>query len=122
LINAEQADPLPTRVRAAVTYEAFRHFSEMEGIELWLGAELEDRFRNLGDPVLSLGSELIVGTDDLVFLRAGYGQQQMGRDAGASVGLGVRYDRFEMGVAKRLSSSTVSGEPEPVHISFGVVF
>jgi hypothetical protein len=122
LINVEQADPLPTRVRAAVSYETFRHFSEMEGLELWLSAELEDRWRDLGNPVLFLGSELVVGTDDLVYLRAGYGQQQVGRSAGASVGLGVRYDRFEMGVAKRLSASTVSGEPEPVHISFGVVF
>jgi hypothetical protein len=122
LINAKQADPLPTRVRAAVSYETFRHFSEMEGVELWLSAELEDRWRDLGDPVLFLGTELVVGTDDLIFLRAGYGQQQVGRSAGASVGLGVRYDRFEMGVAKRLSAATVSGEPEPVHISFGVVF
>jgi hypothetical protein len=122
LINAEQADPLPTRVRAAVSYETFRHFSDMEGVELWLSAELEDRWRDLGDPVLFVGGELVVGTDDLIFLRAGYGQQQVGRNPGASVGLGVRYDRFEMGVAKRLSASTVSGEPEPVHISFGVVF
>jgi hypothetical protein len=122
LINAEQADPLPTRVRAAVSYETFRHFSDMEGVELWLSAEFEDRWRELGDPVLFIGSELVVGTDDLVFLRAGYGQQQLGRDPSASVGLGVRYDRFEMGVAKRLAAATVSGEPEPVHISFGVVF
>jgi len=122
LINVEQADPLPTRLRAAISYETFRHFSEMEGVELWLSAELEDRWRSLGDPVLFLGSELVVGEDDLVYLRAGYGQQQVGRGAGASVGLGIRYDRFELGIAKRLSASTVSGEAEPVHITFGVTF
>ncbi len=122
LINAQQADPLPTRLRAAVSYEGLRHFTDREGLELWVNAEMEDRWRDLGDPILYLGAEFLAGEDDLFFLRAGYGQQQSGQTAGASVGLGLRYQRFELGVAKRVSGSSLTGESEPVHISFGVVF
>lgn len=122
LINVEQADPLPTRLRAAVSYEALHHFTEMPGVELWITAEMEDRWRDLGDPILYLGGELTAGEGDLFFVRAGYGQQQSGQNAGASVGLGVRYERFDLAVAKRLSGSSLTGESEPVHVSFGVVF
>jgi len=122
LINIEQADPLPTRLRAAISYETLHHFTEMLGVELWISAEMEDRWRDLGSPVLYLGGELVAGEEDLLFVRAGYGQQQSGQSAGASVGLGVRYQRFDLGVAKRLAGSSLTGEAEPVHISFGVVF
>ncbi|MBT8396545.1 MAG: PorV/PorQ family protein [Gemmatimonadetes bacterium] len=122
LINAQQADPLPSRLRAAVAYEALRHFTEREGVELWVSAEMEDRWRDLGDPILYLGAEFSAGEEDLFFLRAGYGQQQSGQTAGASVGLGLRYERFELAIAKRVSGSSLTGESEPVHISFGVVF
>lgn len=122
LINVEQADPLPTRLRAAVSYEALRHFTDTPGVELWINLELEDRWRNLGSPILYLGGELVAGEGDLFFVRAGYGQQQSGQSAGASVGLGLRYEQFDLGLAKRLSGSSLTGESEPVHISFGVVF
>jgi hypothetical protein len=122
LINIEQADPLPTRLRAAVSYEVLGHFVETPQVELWMTGELEDRWRDFGSPVLYLGAELVAGEGDLFFVRAGYGQQQTGQAAGASVGLGLRYDRFDLGVAKRLSSNTLSAETEPVHVSFGVTF
>lgn len=122
LINAEQADPLPTRLRAAASYEVLRHFSEMPDVELWVTTELEDHWRDLGDPNLYLGGELVAGEGGLFMIRAGYGQQDLGQSPGASVGLGIRYERFDLGLAKRFSSSTVDGNPEPVHISFGVVF
>ncbi len=122
LINIEQADPLPTRLRAAVSYEVLRHFVERPEIQLWVTGELEDRWRELGSPILYLGGEFTAGEGELFFVRAGYGQQQSGGAAGASVGLGLHYDRFDMGVAKRLSGNTLSSETEPVHISFGVSF
>lgn len=122
LINAEQADPLPTRLRAAASYEVLRHFSEMPDVELWVTSELEDHWRDLGDPNLYLGWELLAGEGGFLMLRAGYGQQELGQSAGASVGLGLRYERFDLDLAKRFSSSYADGNPEPVHISFGVVF
>lgn len=122
LINAQQADPLPTRIRAAVSYETLRHFTQEPDVELWLNVEMEDRWRDMGDPILYLGGELVAGEGDLFFIRAGYGQQQSGQSAGASVGLGVRYQQFDLAVAKRLSGSSLTGESEPIHISFGVAF
>ena len=122
LINVEQADPLPTRLRAAVSYETLRHFTDMPGVELWVTAEMEDRWHELGDPILYLGGELTAGEEDLFFIRAGYGQQQSGLSAGASVGLGLRYEQFDLSVAKRVSGSSLTGESEPVHVSFGVMF
>jgi hypothetical protein len=122
LINVEQADPLPTRLRAAVSYETLRHFTDVPEVELWITAELEDQWRNLGSPILYFGGELVAGEDDLFFLRAGYGQQQSGDTAGTSVGLGVRYEQFQLAVAKRVSGTSLTGESEPVHISFGVAF
>jgi hypothetical protein len=122
LINVEQADPLPTRLRAAVSYEILRHFTDLPAVNLWVTAEMEDRWRELGSPILYLGGELSAGEGDLFFVRAGYGQQQSGQSAGASVGLGIRYQQFDIGMAKRLSGSSLTGESDPIHISFGVIF
>ncbi len=122
IINVEQADPLPTRLRAAVAYEVIHHFGELPGVDLWLTAELEDKWRSLGSPVLYLGAELVVGEEDQFFVRSGYGQGQAGQSAGASVGFGLRYERFDIGIAKRVSGTSLLAESEPVHISFGVAF
>ena len=92
-------------------------------IELYTALTVEDEgVPHWEQEVLYLGGELAAGEQDLFFIRAGYGQQQSGQTAGASVGLGVRYQRFDLSIAKRLSGSSLTGESEPVHISFGVVF
>jgi hypothetical protein len=122
LINVEQADPLPTRLRVAASLEVLSRYIDVPGIELWAIAELEDRWRDLGSPVLYLGGELLAGEGDQFFIRAGYGQGQSGQPAGAAVGLGIHYDRFNLGIAKSLSGTTLGGESEPVHITFGVLF
>ncbi len=122
LINVEQADPLPTRLRAAASYELLHHFLAREDMEVWATAEMEDRVRELGSPVLYLGAEYTAGRTDQVFLRAGYGQGQTGQPAGMAVGMGLRYQQFEIGIGKALSGGTIAGESEPVHITFGVSF
>jgi len=123
IINVEQADPLPTRLRAAVAYEVLHHLlQDSTGFSLWLTGELEDKWRTLGNPVLYLGGEMTVGEGDVFFLRSGYGQGQTGQSAGASVGFGLRYERFDIGIAKRLSGASISSESEPIHVSFGVLF
>jgi hypothetical protein len=122
LINVEQSDPLPTRLRAAAAVEVLARYVEAQGVELWAVAEVEDRWRELGSPVLYLGGELLAGEVDRFFLRAGYGQGQSGQPSGASVGLGIHYDRFDIGIAKSLSGTTLAGQTEPVHVTFGVLF
>ncbi len=122
LINSAQADPLPTRVRVAVAYDVLSHFLAVPDAALWLSAELEDRWHDFGSPVLYLGGELVAGTTDQFFLRAGYGQGSVGQAAGTRVGFGLRYERFELGLAKRLSQTSLESGSEPVYITFGVGF
>lgn len=122
LINVEQADPLPTRVRVAAAFEVLSRHIEVPGIELWVTGEIEDRWRDLGSPVLYLGGELQAGEEDMFFIRAGYGQGQSGQPAGAAVGLGIQYDRFDLAIGRSLSGGNGLGESEPVHVSFGVLF
>lgn len=122
VINVEQADPVPTRLRLAAAYEVLRHFTDLPSLDLWVSAEIEDRVQDLGQPVLYLGSEFSAGEGDEIFVRAGYGQGQTGQPAGASVGLGLRYQQFEVGIAKSLSSTSLSDTSEPVHVTFGVLF
>ena len=122
LINVEQSDPLPTRLRVGASYEVLWHFMEATGLELWVSGELEDRWRELGSPVWYMGSEFLAGEEDVFFLRVGYGRENAGGTEGAAVGLGIRYDRFDVSIAKSLSGSSLTEGSEPVHVSFGVTF
>lgn len=122
VINVEQADPVPTRMRVAAAYEVLRHFTDYPTVDLWVTAEMEDRLQDPGEPVLYLGSEFAAGEGDQIFIRAGYGQGQSGQPAGVSVGLGLRYQQFEVGIGKALSSTSLTDQSEPVHVTFGVLF
>ena len=120
--NEEQADPLPTRVRASVAYEALGTFGENERLSLTLIAEVEDRWRDPGSPALYLGSELGAGVEDaLLILRAGYVRGNGEQVNGAAMGVGIAYDRFDLSIAKSLTSN-ITGVSEPVHVTFGLGF
>ncbi len=122
LINVEQADPLPTRVRVAAAYEMLNHFLDRDDMEIWANAEMEDRVRDPGSPLLYLGVEFVAGQEDQVFIRAGYGQGQTGQPAGMAVGMGIHYQQFEIEIGKSLSATNILGDSEPVQITFGVIF
>lgn len=120
--GGSEPDPLPTRVRFAAAYELLGHFLETDELTLTLAAELEDRWRAPGSPATYLGAEFTAGSGDVLYLRAGY---VFGADFqldGASVGGGLHYERFELGLAKSLASSVSLGQSEPIHISFGFRF
>lgn len=122
LINAEQADPLPTRVRVAAAYDVLQHVVPNAPYLLWLALELEDRWRDPGTPSVYMGSEFTVGSRDAVFVRAGYVLGQEEQTDGASVGLGIHYERFDLGIAKSFVGPTLAGESEPIHVTFGIAF
>jgi len=117
-----QADPLPTRVRVAAAYEVLGHFLQTDELALHLNVELEDRWRDPGSPATYVGTEFSAGRGDVLYLRAGYvfgAEQQLD---GAAVGVGLQYERFDLGLAKSLAASVLPGESEPIHISFGIRF
>jgi hypothetical protein len=125
--NAEQADPLPARVRFAASYDVVPLFTERDDLRGWFGIEVQDRLRDIGVPALYLGTEFTAGSTDALSLRAGYVLSDLldrieGSDPedGARVGLGIQYDRIGMSIAKSLAVSTLTGETEPVHVTLSI--
>jgi len=122
VVNSEQADPLPSRVRISAAYNFLPHFVETDDINLWVRFEVEDRWRDPGEaPSYYVGTELAAGRGDVLYVRSGYVQGEVGQADGVAIGVGLRYERFEIGLAKNLAGS-ITGESEPVHVSFGIVF
>ena len=125
--NAEQADPLPARVRVAASYDVVPLFTDRDDFRGSVGIEVQDRLRDLGVPSLYLGTEFTAGTADALSLRAGYVLSDLrdrieGSDPedGARVGLSIQYDRVGMSIAKSLAVSTLTGETEPVHVTLSI--
>lgn len=125
--NAEQADPLPARFRLAASYDVVHLFTDRPEFAGWLGVEFQDRLREPGVPSLYFGTEFTAGSTDALSIRAGYVLADLldriqGSDPeeGARVGLGIRYERIGMSIAKSLAVSTLTGETEPVHVTLSI--
>jgi hypothetical protein len=122
VLNADQADPLPTRVRLAFAYNFIALFTDDEELGGWLALEVQDRLRELGSISYYLGTELTAGVSEALFLRAGYVLGDLDQEDGGRVGLGFRYERFDLAIAKSLAVSTLTGKTEPVHVTFSIRF
>lgn len=120
VVDQEQSDPLPTRLRLAVAYEVLNRFVETVPMDLWLTVEGEERARSPGSPSIYLG--LDYSAADLLHVRAGYVGGKIDQTNGASVGVGFSLDRFDLNIAKSLTRSTVTGESQPIHVTLGVTF
>ena len=120
IVNQERSDPLPTRLRFAVAYEVLHRFVDDGMMDLWLAVETEERPRDPGSPSVHVG--LSFSAAGVVDLRAGYVAGQLDQIDGATVGLGFRFDRFDLNLAKYLTRSMVTQESQPVHVSLGVSF
>jgi hypothetical protein len=117
VINAEQADPMPTRIRAGAAYEVLHHFTNDSTTLLWTSLDVAASWRDQVEPVIAAGAELEL--DGTIFVRGGY-TTGTGRIAGAAVGVGLRYDRFDIGIAKTFVSG--SGGDDPYQITFAIGF
>ena len=122
VLNADQADPLPARARLAFAYDVVALLTDNEELGGWLAVEVQDRLRELGSLSFYVGTELTAGVSEALFLRAGYVLGDLDQEDGARVGLGFRYERFDLAIAKSLAVSTLTGETEPVHVTFSVRF
>lgn len=122
VLNAEQADPLPTRVRIAAAYDIVGSLVDRDDLGGWLTLEVQDRLRDPGSMSLYIGSEFTAGDTDVLVLRAGYAVSDLDQEAGARVGLGLRYERFDLAIAKSLAIAPLTGETEPVHVTFSIIF
>jgi len=122
VLNAEQADPLPSRLRVSAAYDIVSAITEIETLSAWIAVDVEDRLRSLGTLSYHLGAELTAGQVDRLSLRAGYVWSDLDQEDGARVGLGLRFERFDLSIAKSLAVSTLTGETEPVHVTFSIGF
>lgn len=120
--NAEQADPLPARIRVGASYDAFQRTIEDEPVGVELVIEIEDRLRDPGSPAVLLGTQIWAGETDRVFVRAGYSLGDTDQVDGAAVGFGLRYDRVEIGISRSLARQGLGAQQAPVHVSLGVAF
>lgn len=121
LVNAEQADPTPTRVRLGASYQVGRLARVDSTIAIWIAGDVVDRLRDPGHPVLAGGVE--VGFDNTIFVRAGYSGSGDGiAKGGTGIGIGIHYQRFTIGVAKSFTRSELETEGEPFQVSFGIAF
>lgn len=122
VVNAEQSDPLPTRLRLSWAYDVSGYLLPYPELDLWVTAEVEDRWRDPGSPSVYLGGEFTAGRSDRFYARAGYEAGSSRENQGAAVGVGVRYDGFDVSLAKSLARSGITGEGEPVHVTLAVLF
>jgi hypothetical protein len=122
VVNEEQADPLPTRIRLAASYDVLSRWVDVPDLHGLLTLELEDRWRDPGDPAVYAATEVSAGSNPVVALRAGYAWGAELQVDGAGVGIGVRYDRFDVGISKSLASGGLAGESEPIHFALGFTF
>lgn len=120
IVNQEQSDPLPTRVRLAVAYEALNRIVDEVPMDLWVTMEVEERTRNPGSPSLYAGVDFSAA--GLFHLRAGYVAGKFDQTNGASVGVGFSVDRFDLNFAKSLTRSMVTGESQPIHVTLAATF
>lgn len=115
-----QALPLPTRLRFALAYRVLHRVVEDEPLDLWASVETEDRARDPGSPSVYFGLNLSAA--DMFFVRTGYVGGQLDQTDGATVGLGLRIDRFDLNLAMSLTRSMVTGQSQPIHVTLGVAF
>ena len=122
VVNAEQADPLPARARLAVMYDILDHFENRSTLDLRLTVEMEERWRDLGSPSVYVGTEVATTGTEVLSVRAGYAYGSDGEAGGPALGLGLRFNRFDLAIAWSLTRTSLSTGSEPVHVSLGVVF
>jgi hypothetical protein len=119
VINVEQSDPPPTRLRVGASYEVMQHFRPDTTMELWVTAQADSRMRGGAGVVPSLGVELSL--NKTIFLMSGY-RGGSGLNTGLGVGVGLQYQRFFIAVAKAFSSSSINPQGEPPQLTFAVSF
>jgi hypothetical protein len=115
----QELDILPIRLRLGAAYEVLNYPLPEHPVSVWLALELEDSWRDPGSPTPSLGLE--INADELVYLRAGYVHGD-GTGTGASLGIGIHYNRFIVSVARAFGTTFPESDTEAVQVSIGIGF
>lgn len=117
VVNAEQASPMPVRLRIGGAYEIGHHILADSAVEVHVASDIVTSLRD-GRTFLNIGAELSL--EQTLFVRVGYGGGASVA-GGAAAGVAARYDRFDVGVAKSFVSDPLDGS-EPIQITFAIRF
>lgn len=113
--------PTPGRFRAGIAYEFGHHFENEPATSLWLYGDIAQRLKYAGPPAINVGLEMIL--EDAVRFR--FGRASTADDVGSgglALGVGLKYERFDISVAKAFNASPLDPEGETVNITFAVRF
>lgn len=119
VVNAEQSDRLPARLHVGAAYDVLGLVRADSTVAVRLSVDVRDEIHDPGTLTPSVGLE--VDMQRVVFLRAGYTPGE-GLGTGAAVGVGLRYDRIDIAVARSFVNSSLEADTEPFQVSFGLNF
>ena len=119
VVEGEARDRFPGRLHLGVSYDLLAAVPATDMLALRVSGALRDELRHPTSPTVAVGLELDV--QDAVFLRAGYAPGE-GLGTGASVGVELRYDRFDIALSRSFLNSQLEGDTEPFQISFALNF
>jgi len=115
LQNKAQADPLPTRLVVGASYLLpLQAVGVAPGVNARVLLDVQDDW-DAGNPDARMGLEL--GYAGLVYLRTGYAFLQ-GETRGASIGIGIRFDRVAVDLTRVLYQT--GAFDDPLHIGLRV--
>lgn len=117
--NALQADPAPARLHVGAAYDVLRHLHADSTLALWVSGEVVARWSSPGAFTPAFGAEFSAA--NAVFLRAGYAGGS-GIGSGPSVGVGLNYERFKIGLAKSFTPSSFQPDQTPFQVTFAIRF
>jgi hypothetical protein len=114
--NKAQADPLPTQVAIGVEYRLpLARFGASPDFTARVVLDLQDDWGEYGSPEARTGVE--VAYAEAIFVRGGYAFLQ-GESRGASLGVGLRFDRFVVDLTRLFYSTDVF--EDPLHVGLRI--
>lgn len=118
--NQAQADPLPTRLVVGASFGVFAPGDSVDGFDLRVLADVQGAIgRGSPDPVTLVGVES--GVDETVRLRAGYAFLDS-EARGPSLGIGLRFGKVALDLARVFFANDDLGEKAPIHVSLRALF
>ncbi|MDH4046163.1 MAG: hypothetical protein OEW06_17085, partial [Gemmatimonadota bacterium] len=118
LENKAQADPLPTQLALGIQYRLpLQTLGASPDIVARVLLDVHDEWREYGSPDARTGVE--VGYGNAVFLRAGYAFLQS-ETRGASLGLGVHFDRFIVDITRVFYQTGAFDDPLQLGLRIGL--
>jgi hypothetical protein len=116
LQNKAQADPLPTRLALGTSYQLpLQAVGVAPEVNARLLLDVQDDWTGVTGPDARMGLEL--GYGSVAYLRTGYAFLQ-GETRGASIGVGIRFDRVSVDLTRVLYAS--GPFEDPLHLGLRV--